>query len=220
MSFGDVIHVPNIGNLSVQTKSLNTALTYETETPTNTDITIATHQYQAIAVETSARKQVNRDQLALYAPKQMYALALAVDDVLAGLPDNLTNFVGQLGAEVGYDDLLRAIQYLDDADVPSDDRTCITSPAQEAGFKKLDYFIHADYAKLNDAVKVKSQRAQFGSFSGIPFFKSTNTEGSNAAGHDSCLFHKEAFALVMQMEPTVHTFEVPNATTLSSSRIW
>jgi hypothetical protein len=32
----------------------------------------------------------------------------------------------------------------------------------------------------------------------------TNVEGSNAAGHDNAMLHKECLYLVLQMEPTSH----------------
>ena len=63
LSFGDTIHVPSVSNLASRTKSINTAVTYETVTETNTDISIATHEYAAIALENISRVQNNRDQL-------------------------------------------------------------------------------------------------------------------------------------------------------------
>ena len=50
LSYGDTIHVPGVSNLAVRTKSTNGAVTYETVTESNTDISIATHQYAAIAL--------------------------------------------------------------------------------------------------------------------------------------------------------------------------
>jgi len=43
------------------------------------------------------------------------------------------------------------------------------------------------------------------SFYRMPAYVSTNTEGSNAAGHDNGMFQKEALALVVQMKPTAHS---------------
>ena len=44
-------------------------------------------------------------------------------------------------------------------------------------------------------------RAWFGTWLGMPVYKATNVEGTNAAGHDNVMFHTEAFALVMQLKP-------------------
>lgn len=206
LKMGDIIHVPSVTDLNARTKSINTAITFETQTESNTNITIATHQYAAMAVEDITKVQANRDLFALYAGKLGYALDLAVDDVLAGLPDDLTNIVGTLAVDLTYDNLLRARQYIDDANAPDDDRVIVVSPAQESGMMKLEHFINRDYA---EAAVVKSGGGQdkgwIGSWLSMPIYKSTNVEGSNAVGHDNTMFQKEAFALVMQIKPKVES---------------
>src|SRR3989304_8252443 len=81
MAFGDTIHVGSRGHLTVRTKSANTAITYETETPTNTDILINVYEYAAIAVEKITHIQSMLDLISNYAPEMAYALDKAVDDV-------------------------------------------------------------------------------------------------------------------------------------------
>lgn len=198
---GDTVHVPSVTDLTARTKSANTAITFETQTETNTNITIGTDQYAAMAVESIVALQANRDMFALYAGKMGYALDLAVDDVLAGLPDDVTNTVGTLAADLTYDELLRARQYLDDADVPEENRVIVVSPAQESGFMKLEHFINRNYTEGNGVQKGDGDKGYIGSWLSMPVYKTTNAEGTNAAGHDNVMFHKEAFGLVMQMKP-------------------
>ena len=203
LSFGDTIHVPSVGNLAARSKSANTAITYETITETNVDISIATNEYAAIAVENIMKIQTNRDQLKMYSGKLGYALGLAVDDVLAGLIDDFSNTVGALTVENTDDELLRARQYLDDADAPLADRFLLVSPAAETGLLKLDRFVHNDYAIIHGEGRrvTAHERAYVTSFIGDPIYKSVNTEGTNAAGHDNAYWQREALALVMQMKP-------------------
>lgn len=111
MSYGDILNVPPVSALTAQTKNLNSALNYEALTETNVQITVNVWEYSAIAIETRAKKQSFQDLIKRYAPKMGYALALAIDDVLAGLPDNFSNTVGALGNTVTYEDALRALQY-------------------------------------------------------------------------------------------------------------
>ena len=202
LKFGDVIHVPSVGDLAVRTKTANTAITYETVTETNTDVTISTHQYAAMAVEDILKVQANRDMFATYAGKIGYALDLAVDDVLAGLPDGVTNTVGTLAANLTYTNLLRARQYLNDADVPEDDRVIVVSPAEEAGMLEIENFINSNYTANNGATqRGMGEKGWIGSWMRMPVYVTTNVEGTNAAGHDNVMMHKDAFALVMQMMP-------------------
>ena len=206
LSYGDTIHVPGVTDLAARSKSANTAITYETVTESNTDITIGTHKYAAIAVESIVKVQNNRDQLQLYAGKLGYALGLDVDDTLAGLPDNFSQTVGTLAAENTYHDYLRAIQYLDDANAPAESRYFVISPAAEVGLMKADIYTNNDYSMLHgEGRNTALEFAYVSSFLNIPVYKSTNVEGSNSAGHDNTLFQKEAIALVMQMNPTMHS---------------
>ena len=208
LTAGDTIHVPSVGDLAARAKakSSNAAITYETVTETNLDITIATHMYAAIAVESIVKVQGNRDQLAMYAGKLGYALGLDVDDTLAGLPDNFSQTVGTLAAENTYHDYLRAIQYLDDANAPAENRYFIISPAAEVGLMKADIYTNNDYSMLHgEGRNTALEFAYVSSFLNIPVYKTTNVEGTNSAGHDNTLFQKEALALVMQMSPTMHS---------------
>jgi hypothetical protein len=209
LTFGDTIHVPSVGNLAARskTKSSNSAISFETITETNTDISIATWEYAAIAVESIVKIQNNRDQLALYSGKLGYALALSIDDVLAGLPDDVTNPVGTLAIENTDDELLRARQYLNDANAPFEGRSVVISPAAETGFLKLDKYTRDDYSAIHGmgARETGLQQAYVTSFYRMPVYVSTNVEGSNAAGHDNVMMQREAFALVVQMKPTAHS---------------
>ena len=206
LSAGDTIHVPGVSDLAARTKSTNTAITYETVTESNTDITISTHKYAAIAVESITKVQNNRDQLQLYAGKLGYALGLDVDDTLAGLPDNFSQTVGTLAAENTYHDYLRAIQYLDDANAPAESRYFVISPAAEVGLIKQDIYTNNDYTMLHgEGRNTALEFAYVSSFLNIPVYKTTNVEGSNSAGHDNTLFQKETIALVMQMAPQMHS---------------
>ena len=206
LSAGDTIHVPGVSDMAARTKSTNTAITYETVTESNTDITIGTHKYAAIAVESITKVQNNRDQLALYAGKLGYALGLDVDDTLAGLPDNFSQTVGTLAAENTYHDYLRAIQYLDDANAPAESRYFVISPAAEVGLMKADIYTNNDYSMLHgEGRNTAFEFAYVSSFLNIPVYKTTNVEGTNSAGHDNTLFQKESIALVMQMAPQMHS---------------
>ena len=207
MKMGDILNVPSRTHLTAQSKARNTnaAVVFETQTETNTQITIATWEYSAIAVESIIKVQGNRDMLSFYASEMGYALDLALDDVLAGLVDDRTNVVGTLTSPLTYEDWLRARQYLDDANAPDDDRYICIAPAEEANTMKLDQFINRDYTDMMGAQKKGDpDYGWIGHWLSMPIYKSTNIEGSNAAGHDNSMHHRSAYAFIRQMQPTSH----------------
>ncbi|MEE8472954.1 MAG: phage capsid protein [Dehalococcoidia bacterium] len=195
---GQVIRIQEISNLAARAKSANTAISYETVTETEATITVDEYYYAAFAVEDIIAIQSSHDLRSRYSPKLGYALALQEDDALAALIDDgtITQTVGTMAADLSYDNLVRADQYLNDASVPEEDRVIIISPAQKAGFLKLDQFIHSDYADTRQGI--------LGSWMGqYPIFVTPNVDGTNAAGHDNVMMHREAIAHISQMEPTV-----------------
>ena len=69
LKVGDQVHVPGVSNLNdpARTKSLNTAIHYESLIEQQHTITVQTNDYVAIAIEDMAKVQADRDMLALYA---------------------------------------------------------------------------------------------------------------------------------------------------------
>ncbi len=207
LSYGDTIRVPQVQHLNSRTKNLsaNTAVTFETDTSTSVNIVIGTWSYVAMAVETATAKQSYKDIIELYAPEMGYALALAVDDDLAALVDDfVTNTVGVMGAPPSYEDFLKARRLLNDANVPRKGRVGVYSPAAEEGFLGLDQFVRNDYSRIQGKTDDDDDMGYVGSWFGVPIYVSTNVEGDNTVGHDNAMFHSEAIACCMQMEPTTH----------------
>jgi hypothetical protein len=207
MKFGDKIHVPGVSNLSARSKSQEAAVDFENQAEADNTLDVNQWYYSAIAIESFADVQTKGDMLQMYSGKLAFALALNVDDVLAGLIDDVsTNTLGSWASELSTQDFQDAIRYLDDANVPDDGRFFYLSPIEAMGMLNKERMISNDYARLfgDSKVKVQRDKAYQTSFLGVPAFKSTNVEGTNAAGHDNALIHKEAFQLVMQLNPKTH----------------
>jgi len=205
-AFGDVVHINTRSHLTTQTKTTRTAVVYEAVTDANSDITVNTWEYSAIAVETKTKKQTNRDMMDFYAPEQGYTLSLSIDTSLGNYVDGLTNNVGVMAVPLTTTDLRRARQYLDDADVPDGDRVIVVSPAQESAFLDTPGMVHKDLEMLHGDRSTAKDRAYVSSWLEFPIYKTTNTEGTNAAGHDNVMMHRQAIALIVQMEATTHVF--------------
>lgn len=208
LSVGDKLRVNTLSNLTAQTKTLssNAAILYQSVIETATTITVDTWKYVAMAVESIVKIQSIKDQLAMYAGKMGYSLALSIDDSLAVRVDALSQTVGSLNVDITDDSVLRGRQYLNDANAPMDGRAMIISPAAESGFLRLDKFTRDDYKGVHGDVGRETglQQAYVTSFYRIPVYVSTNVDGSSSTGHDNVMMQKEALALIVQMKPTVH----------------
>ena len=208
-TYGGSVQVNAVSHLVGRTKNMsaNTAVLFETNTEATTTITIGTWGYSAYAVETATKKQSYKDQMELYGPELGYALALQVDDDMAALVDDLTtNTVGSLTSNPTLQQFLQARRLLNDANVPRKGRFSIFSPASEEAFLNLSNFTSSDFNKVAGEVDDSDDMGYIGKWFRIPVYVSTNVEGDNTAGHDNVMAHSEAMTVVMQMEPTTHTW--------------
>lgn len=198
---GDTYHKVRVPNIESQTKSASTGLNATVYTDTEQTITVTTHDACAIKSERIVQVLARNDLKSIMQSKMGYSLGRAIDVRIGALFASLSQAVGTLGVEVTYDNLLRAVQYLEDAgyDMGSD-VTWFFSPAQKSGIMKMDTFINASYVG-EDAARMAHEKATIGTFQGAPI-KISNLLTAPAAGqHDNVLFHKETFALIMAQEP-------------------
>jgi hypothetical protein len=209
--FGDVIHVPNISNFSdARDKSSNTSVTLDVITDTSSDITINKHKYIAFAIEDKVAKQSKYDLTAEYTERAGYSIAKSVDTDLLALYSGLTTVdVGSYESDMTDAFILAAMQTLDLNDVPMEDRQLLIHAGQMANLLAIDKFVKADYlGQYDQATRVQNgakSRSMFGQIYGFPVYYSTNvpvTTGTTNYAHN-ILFHKDAFALAMQMSPRV-----------------
>lgn len=202
---GDTYIKRRIPNIESQTKTASTSLDATVYTDVNQTIAIDTHQACAIKHENIATLLSRTDVKGEMTKKMGYSLGRAVDVSLAAFAQNFSQIVGTLGVELTYDNLLRAVQYLEDAGYEmTDDVTWFISPAQKAGFMKMDTFINALYVGESRA-KSASERSTIGDFQGAPVVVSNLLRAPSAGQHENFLLQKETVALIMAQEPQMLT---------------
>lgn len=200
---GQIYRKQRRSHLATRAKSANSAITFETVTESEDTLTINQYYYAAFAVENVIQPMVKVDQVKLYIPELGYALAKQEDDDIAALVDDgtFTNSVGTLATGLTYDNYVRADQYMNDAECPDDERVVIISHAEKANALKQDQFINSQYVKLQEGT---SNTGLLGGLLGYPTFVTGNTNGTNAAGHDSVMLHKSSIFFAQQLAPKVN----------------
>lgn len=209
---GDTIHIDGAGGTTDDTRSgfdvasnitlgAGGTLTSEVITfLTQVDLTIDTHAYKFFDLEFELDLKTDFPLLQRGAERTSYVVAQKLDDDLAGLIDNFSQTVGTLAVSLSDDNLLRAVQYLNDSNSPESERFGLFSAAQQVDFMKVDKYINKMYEPLTRATANPEEgrfRGQFGSLYGITLVQSTNTEGTNAAGHDNGIWQREVIAAVV-----------------------
>ena len=223
---GDTIHVPKPTRGSANAKAENTAVTIQNATESEIQISINKHFEYSRLIEDITEAQALASLRQFYTGDAGYALAKQVDNDLFNLGKSLGNgdgsdwthstvynFAGGSGIEayavdsVASTDVFNdagfraAIQVLDDADVPMDNRCFVVPPSLRNAIMGVDRYMSSDFV---DGRGVRN--GQIGNLYGVDVFVSSNcpiieTASANSAGGDvkaALLLHKDAMVLAEQ----------------------
>lgn len=204
---GTTIKWPVVSALTAATKAEgnDTSLVYSAPTDSSITLTINQWQYSAYELEEFEASLSIIDIDTVYANRASYAVNLAIDSTLKALPSGASQTVGSLGVDLQDDDVRRAIQYLDDANVPQDDRYFAMVPAAKNSMLAIDRYNSTDFIPKGAGGNIAA--GTFGNIYGLTTWMTTNITGSNSTGHDCCIYHRDFMALGMRREPHVRTFD-------------
>lgn len=206
--YGDTINIPNLTNLTASDKSASTQVTLQSPTETTTQILINKHKESSFLVEDILKVQSMYDLMSEYTSKAGESIARAIDTDLLGEYSNFTNTdVGTYGSDITDPVILAAIEQIDLANAPNEDRYFVIYPTQKTALMKIDKFVKVDsmgeYQEPTIVRKGPPSRYKWGDIYGIPVFwtkQVKQTAGTPTQTHN-ILFHKEAIALALQQAP-------------------
>ena len=213
---GDILRVPLVSNLSANAKAANTQVTLNAPTETQFTMNINRHFESSYLIEDRLKAQAKYNLMEQYSSKAGYAIAQKIDSDLAGLYSGLSQTVGNATTDITDANIVRAIQYLDDADAPQTDRYFVIKPAGLAHIRLIDKFSRFDALGISPAIQTSGGLANgssvvkrvgpngfVGTIYNLEVYMSTNLveeSGTSDTVHN-LVFQKEAFALGMQLKP-------------------
>ena len=202
-SYGDIIHVPNLSNLTGGNISTSTGL-LDSEAPTESEVQITINAWKGVNMKVLdiAQAQVKYDFRRRYTEKMGYVLGSLVETDLATLGASLSQTVGTFNTDPTDPNFRRAVQYLDDARAPFSDRHFMIKPAVKNVILGIDKFVRADAVGNGNAIRSGNVPGElYGAMVHVsPETYKTGTSTSNMLIHKSCL------ALAMQKEVKVENF--------------
>lgn len=190
MAGGDIVHVPNLTEMTAHTKSNATAVTLNNPTETKVDLTVTTWQEVSFAIEDREAQIVKKSYniQETYAKNAAFTVAAAYEDAIIALFDNFSQTVGTSAAALADSNIRRAIQYLDEAKAPQTDRAFFLTPKQVwSDVQAIDRFSLLINTQGADPVL----KGHVGYLYGIPVIMSERIGATNGSAQ-SCLAHKDA----------------------------
>ncbi len=127
---GDVIHIPNISEMSANTKTVGSEVTLNAQTDGTIDLVINTWNEVSFLIEdliASSMKKSYRMQ-ERFARNAGYTVAATLEDSIITLFNSFTQIVGTSALTLNDSNIRIAIALLDTANVPMDDRAFFLHP--------------------------------------------------------------------------------------------
>jgi N4-gp56 family major capsid protein len=221
---GDVMHFPSPARGSAAVKTASSQVTLIAESGTEKTVTINQHYEYSRLIEDFAEVQALSSLRRFYTDDAGYALATRIDTSLIQLGrgaqsgtagsanydkaylagDGSTLYVDGTNVGTALTDagLRRAIQRLDDSDVPMDGRFLIVPPSTRNTMMGLARF--TEQAFVGDGATIRN--GQIGDVYGVKVFVTTNADtATTTTTRVALLAHPEAFVLVDQLGVRVQT---------------
>lgn len=201
-SAGKTLEIPNVSAISANIKAENTVVTLNYNTESKVTITLNRHYESSFLVEDILATQSNYNTRSDYTQAAAYAIAEKVDfDIATGMTAAFTGY-GAYGTALNDNLILTVNRYLSENKAPRSDRSIVVHPKGEAELLAIDKYVRYDALGVggdNNSIK----NGKIGRIYGADVFMSQNLVYLDTATdeYSSLFFHKEAFAVAMQMEP-------------------
>lgn len=201
---GNVIHIPTVSNLAASAIGADGSLT--DTAPTESEVTLTLNRWMGVSINVPdiVMAQSKYDLLKLYAEKMGYALALIAEQDLLSLYTGLSQAVGTAGVDITDATLRDAIELLDNARAPFEERHLVIQPSQKNALLGIDKFVRYDaipYLKGESPIV----KGNLGEIYGVAIHVSP--EVLTVAGEtQNMLWQHDAFALAMQKDIKVEKF--------------
>jgi N4-gp56 family major capsid protein len=216
---GDTVHIPTPTRGSASAKSSLAQVTLQAATESDTPIYINKHYEYSRLIEDITEVQALSSLRRFYTEDAGYALGKQVDTDLitlgrganGGTASNAQyagGIIGSTGATYTYGTsnaaaiadagIRKAIQLMDDDDVPMDNRSLVVPPTARNSMLGIARFTEQAFKGNGDTLMT----GQFGDIYGVKVFVSTNCDtaaGNSTTDRVALMFHKDWAVLVEQL---------------------
>jgi N4-gp56 family major capsid protein len=216
---GDTLHIPKPSRGTATAKAASTQVTLQAATESELQVLIDKHYEYSRLIEDITEAQALASLRQFYTGDAGYALAKQVDTdlVLLGRGANggstanaqyAGGIIGSTGAAYTYGTsnaaaiadagIRKAIQLLDDDDVPMDGRVLVVPPVARNSMLGIARFTEQAFRGDGNTLK----NGQFGDIYGVKVYVSTNCDtaaGNSTTDRVALMFHKDWAVLAEQM---------------------
>lgn len=220
LTMGDTLSIPQTNVVTATEVTIGTEGVIKNPLATAAKTLTIDHYYEApVVVDYMSRRQSQVDIVSKSEDESGYAIKKIIDTSVCELFSTLSDDTGYGtdGLAIIDNVLIAAVEELDAADVPEENRAWILDPSAKADLLKIDKFVSADYF-ASDAIPTGGFRKNV---YGAPVLITTNLV-TNSTGAYGAYLHKDAIAIIISEDMTVDRVEQPlkHQMTLNTTALW
>jgi len=210
---GNIVHVPFISNLVSSNIASQGQASFQQPQESTVAININRYLESSVAIEYRLGIQSAYDLAPKYQEKMGEALDKTVETDLTGLYVSATNIVGGGSVAITEANIVRAEQYLNDANAPLTERYFVICPAANNNLVQISRYTDYQTTGQKDAPQVGGNNGLIGHVNTFEVYMTTNILGPASTGtviHHNMAFHRSFASLVMQKGVTVMREDRPS----------
>lgn len=210
---GSIVHVPFVSNLT--TSSIASGGTANFQMPQESEVQVNLNRYweSSIMMEDRLSIQSKYALVPQYQHKMQESLQKLIETDLTGLYSSASQIVGGGSVAITEANIVRAEQYLNDANAPQSDRHLVICPAGHANLVQIARYTEYQTTGEKKAPMVGGNNGFVGTVNSFDVNMTTNILGPASTGtviHHNLAFHKDFATLIMQKEIGVKKEDRPS----------
>lgn len=212
-SGGNIIHVPFVSNLIANPIASQGQASFQA--PQESEVQVAINRYyeSSVAIEYRLTLQAKYELAIQYRGKIAEALDKQIEQDLTGLYASASQLVGGGAVAITEANVVRALEYLDQANAPRKDRHFVVFPGGMNNLRQISRY--TDYQTTGEKISpnIGGNNGLVGNVNGLPVHMTTNILGPASTGvpiHHNLIFHKDFATLVMQKKVSVMMEDRPS----------
>ncbi len=222
MVMGDTLYIPQTNTVTASEVKIGTEGVQKN--PFNTGaktLTIDKYWEAPVTIDYMSRRQSQVNVISKAEVESAYALSKKIDSTLCDLFPSLNGDTvrGTDGSAWTDDILIAAVEEVDEADIPEENRVWVSDPSVKADILKIDKFVRNDYFASDTVVTGMFRKDIYGA----PLLITNNlTAVSSGTGSYGVYMHRDALAIAIQENLDVDRVEQPlkHQLTINTTALW
>ena len=222
---GGIVNVDFISNLTTTPIASQGSANFQAPQESQVQVTISRYYESSVAIEYRLGIQAAYDLVPQYQHKIAEALDKQVETDLTGLYASASNIVGSGTSAITEANIVRAEQYLNDANAPLEDRHLVICPAAKNNLVQISRYTDYQTTGEKPAPQVGGDMGRVGHVNTFDVHMTTNILGPASTGtviHHNLAFQKDFATLIMQKNVSVMRIDRPDffATGYIATALW